>query len=357
MTDRIGVCRGCGSKFKIPDSFQGTQAKCKKCGDVVKIGAVGASIPPADPAGSEGAGARSSGHARAGAGAGRGSRAGRGRTAGGTRTNRAGGRGRAGAADEGGARHGGAGRGRRGGAEKKDNTMLFVIIGAAVVVLAVVGFMVLGGKDETPQNVADATAQPAATDVEPAIDPSESDLEPMEAAEPEPEPEPEPEKPAEPEPEEPSITNPVLSFEPFGKFPEVDDAEWETIQGAVRTYYLESPTRKKANEAKRVLDDVDTKQIPALINALNGLNINNANDFPKAANVVIAIQDTSQGLINIPFKIDASDMEANVTDNIKCIDSLVSYWRKIDGDAEKVAKFLERVDTKRASSGGEDDEG
>ena len=41
MDQRIGTCGSCEARYKIPATFQGTQAKCKKCGGVV-------AIPPAD---------------------------------------------------------------------------------------------------------------------------------------------------------------------------------------------------------------------------------------------------------------------------------------------------------------------
>lgn len=37
MTDRIGICVGCGTRFKVPRSFQGRSANCRKCGKTVRI--------------------------------------------------------------------------------------------------------------------------------------------------------------------------------------------------------------------------------------------------------------------------------------------------------------------------------
>ena len=37
MSQRIGTCEGCSARYKIPPTFSGTRAKCKKCDGVVSI--------------------------------------------------------------------------------------------------------------------------------------------------------------------------------------------------------------------------------------------------------------------------------------------------------------------------------
>lgn len=50
MTDRIGICVGCGTRFKVPPSFQGRSANCRKCGKAVRIESSAASSGAASAA-------------------------------------------------------------------------------------------------------------------------------------------------------------------------------------------------------------------------------------------------------------------------------------------------------------------
>ena len=38
---RVGTCKDCGTRFKVPEATRATKARCKKCGGVVEI-------PPAE---------------------------------------------------------------------------------------------------------------------------------------------------------------------------------------------------------------------------------------------------------------------------------------------------------------------
>ena len=363
MTDRIGVCSGCDAKFKIPETFQGTKAKCKKCGGVVEIPAAGAAAAPAAEESSprtggaakagrssRGSGGRAGSRAgsKAGSKAGGRARAGRGRTA----------RGAAAASEDGGDGGGrrGAGRrgaGRRGGEEpKKDNTMLYVGGGAILLAAIVGGVMLTGGDPEVDPNIADATES-----AEPVVDTAaETDFAPTPEPEPEPivEPEPEPEPEPDPDPEpEPEPASPVITFDAFQKFPTTADEEWQAITDAVRTYYLESPSRKKARAAKKVLEDAGVAQIPALINGFNGMDLSDPQDYKRAGQLVIAIQDRSFEYIGVPFDIDMATMEENLERNVGIINKTVAYWAKKDGDEAAIQKFIAGV-AKKANDFGED---
>ena len=47
MSHRIGECSSCGAAYKLPGSFKADQARCKKCGGVVRIGPpLGGDAPP-----------------------------------------------------------------------------------------------------------------------------------------------------------------------------------------------------------------------------------------------------------------------------------------------------------------------
>ena len=355
MTDRIGVCGGCQAKFKVPGSFQGTRAKCKKCGGVVEIAAAPSTEPTEQPeaaastGGSSRAGGRRAGRA-GGRTAGAGSKTGRSRTrraaGGGDEAAGGAGRRRAGAG-------GRAGRGRRELEPKKNNTMLMVGIGAAVVIVIVISVIMFGPDDEpvvTSVAAANEVADIRTSPLDETIDTS-----PIEEAVTEPDPEPVVEQEPEPEPEP---QTPVLAFEPFGKMPDVDDAEWERIQNAVKTYYLESASRKDAREAKATLEEAAEVQIPALINALNGLDISNDADFVKSGNLILAIQEKSLDLIMIPYKVNVMTMAENQEHNLQAVASLLKYWRTKDGDAgaKSLASFRVKLAKKMEEAASTDDD-
>ncbi|MBI4881916.1 MAG: hypothetical protein HY812_20005 [Planctomycetes bacterium] len=332
MTDRIGVCGGCGARFKVPGSFTGTKAKCKKCGGVVEVEAAEDEKPQAvaeKKSGAPGAAASHAGHR-----GGRAGRPGRARARTGARRHAH----AAGVEEE---AEAGAGRTRHGGrgAPKKDMTNVYVGIGVGVVVVAIVLFLLLRGGGEEP--VEPAPVATTDTTTEPVAEAPEPD--PIAEAPVAPEPEPAPAPPPEPEPEAP--LDPVLSFASFGKMPDISDEEWAQIQQAVRNAYIESVRPQVMRQAKETLAQSGEVTIPALINALNGLDLRVERSFIIAGNLVLAIQEVSAEYIKIPFRTEVQGMQENEQWNLKCVHSLLDLWKKYDGPdkTEELAKFRAKL--------------
>lgn len=354
MTDRIGICGGCGAKFKIPATFQADKAKCNKCGGVVEISAAGAAAGAAaaaspkpaakSPAAKKPAG-RSSRAGSSSRASSRGkSRAGASSKAGSSR----GGSSRAGASSRSG---GGRSRGGRGEREpKKDNTMLYAGIGGGVVLVGILGFVLLGGDDEKgtedTANVAAANTTPDTPVAEPVVEPETpiADETPVDDAPVEPEAAPEPD----PEPVEPEVVeplSPILAHDPIPN-PGMDEGEWQALQEAVSKAFIESVRPKQRKEARGKLTDAEAAAIPALINGLIGLDISQERDLVNAGNIVLGIQSTSLDLIKIPLRLDILDIEANQDFNVKTVRSLFKYWEKYEGP-DGLAKFSDKLQTQR----------
>ncbi len=194
MSQRIVTCPSCGAKYRIPETFKGTKAACKKCGTVIEIPPPGeeqAQAPAAAPAGEE---APKAPAAEEKAEKKERPRRGRARAAGRTRTGTRGSRrARAAAAEEGGeetageeekekpsrgrrsaragrTRAGGRGGSRRGGRGRSrgdeeegggNNAMVIGLVAVLVVVVAVVAYFLLsGGEEKKPAPAETAKAKP-----------------------------------------------------------------------------------------------------------------------------------------------------------------------------------------------------
>lgn len=184
------ACDNCGAKYKLPETFSGTKAKCQKCGSVIDVAAqrASASAPTASAAAKPAAAARPAAAAkpavsraksepRAKSESGAEARASAG--TGSARTARAGGR-RAKGGDEG--EEGGGRAGRRGrgdGAEKKKSAMPLVLggVGLVAAIAVVVVLMTRGGGEEPKQNEAAQNTPPAAAPAEPTAKPAEATAE------------------------------------------------------------------------------------------------------------------------------------------------------------------------------------
>lgn len=353
MTERVGVCQKCNARFKIPASFQGTQAKCNKCGGVVVVGAAApAAAAPKAPAAPSApvakAGAPRVGAPKAAAAAPAGSRAARpaagGRNAGarGART-----------------RPGRAGRDLD-DAPVKNNNALFIGIGVGVLAIgAAVIFFMTRGEQKPIVPVANATSAPAepkpaeaTPEVAPAPVTSNEVAPPVEAPK------------EEPKKEEPKVeatpvvdsSSSVLKVEPlFGKLPESSDEQWTAIQDAVKKVFLESAKPKERTAAKKVLDEAGLAIMPALMNAMNGLDVSNDIDLGKVNAIVMRIQETTHNVMGVALDGDAAKIQENLANNIKQSNKLIAAWRKYDGEAG-VAQF-EKLKEKVAAAAEGDSEG
>ena len=356
MTERIGVCGGCQAKFKIPPTFQGSKAKCNKCGGVVEIGGGEETVVEEATVEDTGSSRRTRG-SRAGsrAGGGRGSRAG------GGRGSRAGGGRRRGAAaksdDDGGGRagrgsragRGGGGRGRRGERgerePKKDNTMLYAGVGGGVVLVGALAFFLLKGDDAPEENVV-ANAAEESTPADAPVDPTPVEPEatiPEPEADPEPAPEPEPDPEPVPEPSTIDLSNPVVSFDHMPRPPTLSEDEWTELQAAVSKGFLESSRPRDRTAAKKVVADAGPAAVPALINGLNGLDLLDDQQMTNAGGLILAIQDMTHDLVGVPFRLDVLAREENLEHNLDIVNKLLKYWSKYSTD-EAFPKFVEKIE-------------
>lgn len=332
MSERIGVCGGCGMKFKVPDTFQGSQAKCKKCGGVVTISDGSAAAPaaakpaiaPKAAAAKPGAMVRPSAAKSASAPAPAAGKAGSSRTAG--RASKA----------------GASGAGKRGApAPKKDNTMMIVGIAAAVIIVGGGAFF-MTQDDKKPSELTVTAAPPAdASKVEtpppepvaetPIVDPVATEpAPPVEAP-----------KPPEPEPAPTEELPSVIDFPAFEKPSVITDEQWTAAQDAVRIAFIESSRPKQRGEAMKVLNEQPVAAIGAMINGMIGLDLAQDKTFITAGQIVKGIQTVSFDVVKIPFKLDILEMVENVQFNAKCVQNLKKYWAKEMASAEKFAAKIQ----------------
>ena len=160
-------CDNCGAKYKLPESFSGSQAKCQKCGSVIDVaGQRAAGAAPVAPAAAKPAAARPATAKPAAA------RPAVERSAKAERPARAG-KGRAGKDDGDDKPARGARRGRGDGEAKKSNSMPLILggVGLVAVVVVVVLMMNKGDKPDATDTAANNASKPAAS--QPAEKPAE----------------------------------------------------------------------------------------------------------------------------------------------------------------------------------------
>lgn len=356
MTERVGVCQQCNARFKIPATFQGTKAKCAKCGGTVMVGAAGPAATPAapkaapaaQPATPKAAAPKAAGAAPAGSRAARPAAGGRNAGARGART-RPGRAGRAGHADD--------------DAPAKSNNAMFIGIGVAVLAIGAGAIFFMTKGDDKPivpvTSANAATGEPKPTEAAPVTPPT-TEAKPAEVAPPVEAPKEEPKK-EEPKVEAPPVvdtSSPVLKVEPlFTKLPESTDEQWTAIQDAVKKVFLESAKPKERTAAKKVLDDAGLTILPALMNAMNGLDLSNDIDLGKVNAILMRVQETTNNVMGVSFDGDAGKIQENLANNIKASNKLITAWRKYEGEAgvPQFEKLKEKVAA--AAEGGESEGG
>jgi len=378
--ERIGVCSGCGARFKIPESFQGSSAPCKKCDGVIKIGPAAAAAAPAaaKPAAAKPAAAPAARPAAKPAAAP-------------AATERGGGARRAG-------RDAGSRRGGRSGDEPKKGNPMLVVGGIAgvLVVGGIVGFMLMGGDDKSggggntanaqsagETTVADNTAGTAGnaagtagatgTPETPGPNPPTSAGGSGTTAPVTPPSTDAPTKPADAPTTDPAVATPsgdvpaktpdspnpdgdiggeVMSkfeFTALDKAPGTLDDEWTAIKELAAKLENSGKPRKRAMEK---LVPYGIKAVPACINFLNGLDLTDSNQWVTGYEIAMFIQDKlTSGTILIPYHGDFSTDPKEINRNHKVLTSIVSYWNAQTSDDLRWNALMAKYEEKRGSAG------
>lgn len=139
-----------------------------------------------------------------------------------------------------------------------------------------------------------------------------------------------------------------ITFERFGPPGQFTIEEWNRLQQAVRRSFVESVRPKTRKEARATVMSGGAASVPALINALHGMDLSKGRDLVNAGNLVLAIQSVTLDLVKIPLRLDILEIEENRDFNVKVVHSLVRYWEKYDGTRirefeEKLARQEERL--------------
>jgi hypothetical protein len=371
MSERIGVCGGCGTRYRIPETFTGASAKCKKCGGVIAISAAPSPAPAAAPAAkppaaaaarpppapaskapsapppkAAGAAAPAARHERIAHGAGHGAHEHEGAER----------------------RHGRHGR----AAEKKSNPVLIVgVIAAVLIVGGGLGFLLLnqgGGGEQANASTPSTQGGPAETASggpgtgEPGSAPVQP-VEPASGAGGIPVAEATPQAPAgesapaggaetkkpEPEPgeEEPVVTK--FAFESIERAPGTTDAEWTDMQQIGEGLKSSGKARKRAMEK---LLPFGMKAVPILVDSLNGIDLADAQRWMDGYEVATFIQDrlTAETIL-IPYHGDFSTEPKEIRHNFKVLTSMVEYWNSQARDSELWARLLKKHEEKKAAKG------
>ncbi len=317
------VCTNCGAKYRIPDTFKGTQAKCKSCGATIDVAAqVEAAgqpeAPATKPVAATPAAAKPARARPAAARAGRktddsddgGPEHRRARGAGGARSSRRSGRDSSGGGRP---RRGGRRRGgeeAEGGEEKKGNTGLLIGggIGLLAVLVVVLVFVLGGGDDPTTEQTASGNQAAGRQAGAPAdqtegegqggdtaaaeADASGEGGEVEEAAAPEPEKKPEPKPAARVELTRATIFNPRTELEPLewpAYMTDEEKAEVTELVEAVKNGGI------WGTRAKPKLEKLGHRSLVGIINALRELDYTDSFQSMKAYEFNRLLQDMTAG--------------------------------------------------------------
>jgi hypothetical protein len=356
MTSRIGTCSGCGAKYKIPETFTGSRAKCKKCGGVVEIPALeeqaakvegpAAAAPAAKPgAARKPAVAPGAGAVKPG-----------GRAAAAPVVRRAS-RGRAGAAR---GRAAGARRtSRRGRDEDEESTgvqsWVWIVGGVSLVGIVVILFLLLGGNgDQEPSDldlasVTDTTAGETAIESVPADveEPPEESASDLESTEPEPV---EDTTPTAAEiPEEPEEVDPVIKLDPLPPIIGCDQELFDRLTHCFTAGFVkeELPRFERAPLLEEFENAEWRLKVPILLNSFNGLDLLKPNDVVLAFRIAeMWNKMTGAGWVDVPIKGDTVDeeMQANLPLNVKNVYAIYNIWKAKIDDVEAQQVFFDKCE-------------
>jgi hypothetical protein len=352
MADRIGVCGDCKAKFKIPPTFQGTKAKCKKCGGVVKIPAAEAEAPKPAAESRKPAPAKRAAPAKKAAPQKKPAAAGAKAPAKPVRKSSMASRR---AAGKGGARARG-GR-RKAQAEEGSDTKKWIFIGGGVSVVAIILLVILfSGGDEEPTvvettNVAQNEDAPPVEET-PVVEPEEEPAEDLQEEAPPPT---EPENVVEVPTKEEEV-NPLIEFEPIPPMAGCTQERFDELTEAYTNGYLkEDLPAYKRRKFKKTWDKAKEEGyevIPVMLNAFNGLDLLTRDDVAMGFRIAQEWNEFSgKGYVDLNFKGDITDaeMHENLKNNVVTVTSLISLWqKKYAQDADQQEKFISRVEQARA---------
>ena len=344
MTARTGTCSGCDAKYKIPETFKGTKAKCKKCGGVVEIPPLEevAAQPAPEPVAAPAAAVRRGG-----------------------RKSAARGRGGAASARRKPSRRRGADDEEEGGSK----TWIWVVAGVSAVAIVVILVMMMSGGDDEPRIDDLATINETPEAIDESTDSTDGDgTEPTDNATDETTETTEPEEVDETTEETttpaeiPEEIDPVIKLDIL---PPIIGCEQEMFDRLTECFTdgfvkQELPPWKRKTLMKE-FEEADFEKIPIFLNAFNGL------DLLKSDHVVVAFRVaemwnklTGIGFVDVPIKGDTTEeeMEANLDLNVKNIYTIYNIWQKkvTDVDAQreffaKCEKYRRKADAKEAEDG------
>ncbi|MCB9899317.1 MAG: hypothetical protein H6825_15030 [Planctomycetes bacterium] len=385
---RVGTCKDCGARFKVPDSTTASRAKCAKCGGVVEIpaaeGAAPAAsgtpkAPPARPAAPKAAAARTApakpgtkapvratGAAKAAvkapakAAAGAPSR--RGKTAEGASGARPGGR-RASGGSRKGAR-------AKGGDTEKKGAPVGLIVGIVLVI-------VIGGaaawyftQDDAPpatppSEPTTSSATDEAADTATGSETPETDQAKAPAPADEPAKAPAPIEKATPPaaqatggstvPDEPLPTK--IEFEAFPPVVGTTQDQLDEWTALLKELYLDDGgalgrTRKKLQDREEAeIDAIDG--IPAYLNAVNGIDFADTESVKGAYSLIAHWQDRVANTPTFYFDGDVSRMETeDQNKRVMAVRNWTDWWkglRKSGQDKANLDDYRQKVEEKRAA--------
>lgn len=396
---RVGTCKDCGARFKIPDAVKAAAAKCSKCGGTVNIPPAEASPPAAPPVAtpSEAPGRSATPSPRAPAGrtppassgapqaaSGRRPQAAGART--GTSTGTRSGRGTSSAkAEAGPATARGSRREReprKEGDKPKGLPLVPIVGGVALVAAAIGGWLAFGGDDAsrapaggvpsaTTADSEDAVATDTATPVAaPAANPTEAAplpaMEPAAAetaqaaapaqilADAAPAAAPAPEPPPSGKPDVETPRDPVIAIAPLPPVPGTTEeqlAEWSAL---VRELYIEDPSPKVMKKLKAQLAELDIVDLtPAFVNAMIGLDMSNAIDIRNGGKLVDDWSHRQGRVLKFFFDLDASRVsQVDINKRVIVIEGWRTAFEKYTADPARLEKYRNDVAAALASSGG-----
>jgi len=348
MTERIGTCKECGAKYKIPTTFTGTKAKCKKCGDVVVIeeAGAGAAEPPEPKAPSTPAAAAAAAKKKAPAvrAAGRSSRAGAVRSRGG----------RAAAASRRRPSRGDRASGDDAGGSQQ---WIWIVAGISVVAIVILLIVMFSGGSDEPQPV-DLTVTDTAESQKPEIEPEETTLveePPVEETEPVAPPEkPVDERLANQVGDKPEDVDPVIKFDPLPKIIGCDDEVFERLTYCFENGFVMEELRPwDRKKLRKEFDEAGNERLPVYINAFRNI------DLLKGADVALAFRIaekwnafTGAGFADCPVRGDSQSetMKENLVWNSKAIYSIYDLWHRKADDVNAQQIFFDKMDRAHAKA-------